>query len=639
MHVVLFVVTLFSIVACTSRDERGLDSINKFSDPTLVKVYDFQDRRLPDSLVHIFNQGNLFQQQDAILAFGSVQDTSYTEWLLAKMSNNDSTIRSHVAFALGQTKGSGTPEHLLTRVNIETNEKVRFELFDALGKTASRETFSSLTDSLDVFFPWLCYRYGLREECDEPIVTNVNKFLAFEYPLPARLGAAHFFARAKINVPPEGQDLIKSALNDTSPEVRMASAAGLKNLQTPASLDAIGEIIREESDYRVRVNAVRSIASFPFQEGKEHLFRALKDEHVNVGIAAAETIRSSIIISACDEVYTLANMTRNWRIQAILLEAVAMVTAEKADVLTDAKTLYSSSTNNYQKAALLQVMAQSPDSFEFIKEELLTSNVPVIKSAAATALVTFDRNNNFPAMLKESILQTYIAAIGKGDVAVIGIVTDALVDSALGFKSIVRDIEFLRNAKSKLSLPRDYESYEPLERAIAYFEERSPNQIEKNHNHPIDWNMVKKISRDQLAIIKTSRGDITIRLLIEEAPGSVANFVELVEKNYYDGKVFHRVAPNFVIQGGCPRGDGWGSEDYSIRSEFSSRRYKEGSVGMASAGKDTEGVQWFITHSPTPHLDGRYTIFAEVTNGMDVVHKIEVGDIISDIRLLGYPPQ
>jgi cyclophilin family peptidyl-prolyl cis-trans isomerase len=94
------------------------------------------------------------------------------------------------------------------------------------------------------------------------------------------------------------------------------------------------------------------------------------------------------------------------------------------------------------------------------------------------------------------------------------------------------------------------------------------------------------------------------------------------------------VVPNFVIQGGCNRGDGWGSEDYSIRSEFSMRRYTEGSVGMASAGKDTEGTQWFITHSPTPHLDGRYTIFAVVEEGMDVVHKIEVGDLIEKVELM-----
>jgi cyclophilin family peptidyl-prolyl cis-trans isomerase len=121
---------------------------------------------------------------------------------------------------------------------------------------------------------------------------------------------------------------------------------------------------------------------------------------------------------------------------------------------------------------------------------------------------------------------------------------------------------------------------------------------------------------------------------VEEAPGSVANFVKLAREKYFDGKLIHRVVPNFVIQDGCNRGDGWGSENYSIRSEFSPVRYKAGSVGMASAGKDTEGTQWFITHSSTPHLDGRYTIFAEVIEGLAVVNLIEVGDQILSVEIV-----
>jgi cyclophilin family peptidyl-prolyl cis-trans isomerase len=123
---------------------------------------------------------------------------------------------------------------------------------------------------------------------------------------------------------------------------------------------------------------------------------------------------------------------------------------------------------------------------------------------------------------------------------------------------------------------------------------------------------------------------------VEEAPGSVANFITLALNKYFDDKYFHRVVPNFVVQGGCPRGDGWGSEDYSIRSEFLPHRYKTGSIGMASAGKDTEGTQWFITHSPTPHLEGRYTIFAAVEEGMDIVHKIEVGDRIVSVEIIPF---
>ena len=143
--------------------------------------------------------------------------------------------------------------------------------------------------------------------------------------------------------------------------------------------------------------------------------------------------------------------------------------------------------------------------------------------------------------------------------------------------------------------------------------------------------MVKQIPEGYEVTIKTTRGNIVIRLFVNESPGSVANFVALAMKDYFDQKFFHRVVPNFVVQAGCKRGDGWGSEDYSIRSEFTPRLYRTGSVGMASAGKDTEGTQWFITHSPTPHLDGRYTIFAEVVEGMQVVDYIQVGDKITDV--------
>jgi len=86
-----------------------------------------------------------------------------------------------------------------------------------------------------------------------------------------------------------------------------------------------------------------------------------------------------------------------------------------------------------------------------------------------------------------------------------------------------------------------------------------------------------------------------------------------------------------VVQGGDPRGDGWGGPGYSIRSEFSLLRYERGMIGMASAGKDTEGSQFFITHSPQPHLDGRYTIFGRVRTGMEVVDRIQVGDIITHV--------
>ncbi len=631
----IFTCVIITVVMVSCR--RNEDHPNKFSDAILVKLYDLQDRRSSDSLSLYTDVTNLSYKQTATLSFGSIQDTLYVNKLVEKLSDQDVVTRVNAAFALGQTGGKQTADFLIKRISKEQDSLVLYEIFQAIGKVINRSEINQVLNSDDRNLPWLCYRYALRENCDSTLVLKVSQFLSPDYPLQTRLGASHFFTRGKIDKAGfVGEALIRSATNDSSPEVRMAAAAGLKHVAPSSSIETIEKIISQEVDYRVRVNAVRSLATFPFDATKNVLFNALKDTSVNVSVASAEIIRQTLTKPHYKETLLLAKAIQNWRVQAILFESVMAfaTSSEQQEITNDVRKIYSSSENNYQKAALLQVLAQSSSSFEFIRNELLSSGIPVLQSSSAIALAAMNGSSQFPASLKQRFLETYIAAIERGDAAVIGIVTDALMDSALGYKKIVKDISFLQKAKDKLSLPRDYESYVPLENAIAYFENREAKPVDKSFNHPIDWTLVKTIDAHQLAVIKTTKGDITIQLFVEEAPGSVGNFVSLVKRDYYDGKFFHRVVPNFVIQGGCPRGDGWGSEDYSIRSEFSGRKYKTGSVGMASAGKDTEGVQWFITHSPTPHLDGRYTIFAEVTKGMEVVHTIEVGDQILDIQLL-----
>jgi cyclophilin family peptidyl-prolyl cis-trans isomerase len=135
------------------------------------------------------------------------------------------------------------------------------------------------------------------------------------------------------------------------------------------------------------------------------------------------------------------------------------------------------------------------------------------------------------------------------------------------------------------------------------------------------------------ATIRTTRGAITVRLFPNQAPITVHNFVTLAGRGYFDGILFHRVVPAFVAQAGCPRGDGWGGPGHVIPCEVNDLTYRRGTLGMALAGKDTGGSQWFLCHEPQPRLDLRYTIFGEIQDGWDVLDALLPEDVILGVEV------
>ena len=139
------------------------------------------------------------------------------------------------------------------------------------------------------------------------------------------------------------------------------------------------------------------------------------------------------------------------------------------------------------------------------------------------------------------------------------------------------------------------------------------------------------------ATFETEKGKIVVDLAADKAPMTVASFVNLIQRGYYDGITFHRVVPDFVIQGGDPTGTGRGGPGYQFADEFdpSLRHSSAGILSMANAGPGTNGSQFFITLSATPHLDGKHSVFGKVSSGMDVVMKIKQGDKILKATIEG----
>lgn len=611
------------IAACTTPP-------NKFSDPNLVKIYDFADRRQGDSLIQYLKHSNVNYRAEACLAFASIQDSTLSYWLgNILLEDTSRSVRVNAAFALGQTLGNSSVNALIPALTDKDPRVVR-EVLEALGKTIRKPDLASLLsfrpqDSLaHEGMATALYRLGLRGITEDAITQKAAEYLKPNYTSVTRLAAANFFARANVSGEFFQNDLLQAA-SDENVAIRMAAVSSLRRVQNDVTLQTLQRALKTDQDYRVRANTVRALQSFKLPS-KNAIYDALLDSNVNVGIAASEVIKQVAVSQDLNDLQEYVKKLQNWRVRANVIESIVQL---DTTYLKKAIDLYTKSDNEYEQSWLLTAMAKSPHSLGFISNQILQSKIPVIKSTGTSALASMNRKLGASSSLAAKFAEVFKNVINDGDAGVIGIAANVLSDPTLNYKSVITDYSFLTEAKQNLSLPKDIEALQPLEEAIAYFEgKEKPTPPQNAFNHPINWERVQSVPKDRKVLIRTTQGDITLQLLVEESPGSTLNFVDLIKQGYFNDKFFHRVVPNFVIQTGCYRGDGFGSEDYSIRSEFSRRRYAEGSVGMASAGKDTEGTQWFITHLPTPHLDGRYTIFATVVSGM------EVGDKILNVSLL-----
>ena len=152
-------------------------------------------------------------------------------------------------------------------------------------------------------------------------------------------------------------------------------------------------------------------------------------------------------------------------------------------------------------------------------------------------------------------------------------------------------------------------------------------------NYSAPPSMIIETDKNYTATIKTGKGDLVLELFAGDVPRTVNNFVFLAREKFYDGTTFHRVIPDFMAQGGDPIGNGTGGPGYKFADEFTGHTHVTGALSMANAGPDTNGSQFFITYAPQPHLDGRHSVFGQLTSGMDVLKSLQNGDTITNITI------
>jgi cyclophilin family peptidyl-prolyl cis-trans isomerase len=273
---------------------------------------------------------------------------------------------------------------------------------------------------------------------------------------------------------------------------------------------------------------------------------------------------------------------------------------------------------------LRALAAFKPKDLQQILTAHLTKPDVIIRATAADLL------GDLPP--SEEITRALVAALGKARPEPLNDFVLSLLD-ALGKQKTASATEFIR-------VGLHWPDHLVRRRAVALLKANGDGDhsrhigIAETRNKTADYRRaLARIGRKFTAVVTTTRGSFTIELLPSEAPLTVDNFVQLARRSYYRGITIHRVVPNFVIQDGDPRGDGNGGPGHQIRCEINQVAYDRATVGMALSGKDTGGSQWFVTHAPQPHLDGGYTVFGRVISGMEVVDRIERGDVVQSIRI------
>lgn len=629
----------------------------------LVEIAQWEDKGSigPNrELVSLLFHSNLQVREQAVWALGRIQDPTTIHDLSTATGLDTLPLKPAIAWAMGQMAAqfkTDMPEQALSTLYTDTSTLTRRNVIDGMGYLGGETT----EQFLQIF--------GLLDGN------------------PTTRGAAAV-AIGRLGKVGDLRDLI-GLLRDLEPEVRWRAAWGLWRLKDARGREALEGALTDQ-DARVRMFAARGLAEFGDAESAKQLVPLLNDADWRVrnnaayalgNIEASDAEVDGLVAALDAEKHELAAQTmadavgKHGRLKdlpvlkglvrrrsgTIFVGAITGLTAGSPDSahefvmamlrdprLTVAQTaihalgelqsemgrgvmieMLMDTTDATRKGFLLSELVRfGYSNVEYFIDSALASANKVLAISAVDALKSSPNQESFARL---SAFWNRHAADTTVDFKLAAIETAAgLIDSSEQLRGPLKGWleqatadgdRLVRKAAIDALAKLDVDAKAKLGEFVTQVSDDTFDEI------------FRAFKSNPTATVETDRGTIEIELRYDKTPRTVYNFVKLARAGFYNGVVFHRVVPNFVIQTGDPEGTGWGGPGYTIRSQYSDLEYTTGAVGMASSGKDTEGSQFFITHSPQPHLDDRYTLFGYVTSGQDVVDAIRLGDKVKSVTI------
>lgn len=617
-----------------------------------------------DSLYDFLQDKRAYIRLLALRGLGNCKDSNAVDRIAPLLQDPIENVRREAAFSLGLIGHPGAESKLIQAFIpvdsagpfLQTNAAI----LEALGRCGTDstlrllcgvKTYQNASPSYLHGLVSAWYRYGLRGKfCSESTQKLIEVSLDPKYPDSTRILAAHSLMRFKEHdTKPYFNQLKEACYQEKDPDIRLCLVQAFARIGTQSVLNELEELYRRGLDVRVQTSLIKGLQYFPDGRGYGLALKAIQNPSIQVAIQGAQYFLDHGKEMHEEALAALIDQGGlSWIVKSMILESLLKITPAykvltKAGLIYQVRSQIQQSKNPYEKAAYIRSLAGEFKELPYLLG-LGTNNQPEIVHTTLTETIlkmvkrsvfqlTYPGPNN---PIYKNISRYLGQSCEKGRLGSISLIADAFIHNELVyFKSHFKPDSVLASVQENLQLPRDIETYNDISKALAKIKKIPADIRRPEYNHPIDWKLLEGLGDTIPVEIETDKGRLQLELYPAAAPGSVINFLQLIRQEYFKDKIIHRVAPNFVIQSGCPRGDGYGGLDYSIRTEIhpTYQYHSSGMVGMASAGQDTECSQFFITFTATPHLDGNYTIFGKMVKGHDVMAVIQVGDVIKSATL------
>ena len=651
-----------------AQDRPGRTSDSLLYRPELQRLVEWQVARDGGALIAALDDEDPDVRARAAFALGSVQDTAAVPALLARLADPHPDVRADAAFALGQTSADGMGGPLLDRLAQEPEPDVQRELLVALGKRGDtlslrRLVSMDLPQALTSERALAVGRYGLRGVHSKETIAYLLVVLR-DTNAATRQNAAYYFGRSPETAPwADVQDSVRTILDGLAPGdvAAMHLLLGLGRLGEEADTPRLVRWLENGDDWRIRVNAARALTDRTDAPSvRRALSVALDDASEHVALVAAQALAGADRWTSEEQADVrawIAEHPDRWRITSPLLTGLAR--QGDAAFVEEELGRRRDAANPLVYARALSALGELPDraSFNELAGAARHPDVRIAYAALEALRARWDRLRN---VTPEAPLyfDVFSRAVQRRDLATVYAAAPALADSLF---LPLGALDVLAGTYRDLDLPDDVEAMTSILGALGAAGDTTAAPLlreESRHAHPvvaqaaasaletltgesvttdvsatpptertIDWAFLREMGTRPELRLETEKGEVVLVLDPESAPMTAQTLLQAAEAGRYDDVPFHRVVPNFVIQGGdYARRDGFGGDGPFIRSEFTRRPFGRGTAGIASAGKDTEGTQYFVTHSMQPHLDGRYTAFGHVAEGLDVVDRLHEDD-------------